>query len=380
MIVRSLKLRWMAFPLAYYAANAVWQGYMSLFYRHLGFAEGRIGLISAVTAFCALLVQPLWGKLGDGSSKTKRLLSLLALLSAAAILPALLKGDFYWQLMFAALFYVFYCALLPMGDAILLDALNREKLPFGPYRLAGAVSFALSGAVFGWILNRSGAKSVVPASAALLLLAAVTAWFLPEKERKPRQKRDFRSLLKNRELMCMLAFMVPVQMTVGFFYTFFAPYFFTLPGANSTLLGIGYALATLGEIPYLLLSDKIYDKFGAAKPMCVSALVLAAKWLLTGFSKNAYLAAAGQLLHGGGFIVMTVSMAKYISGHADGNLRTSGQMLLSMVSYGIARVAGNLGGGLLAEKIGGSSVFFICAGICIASVCIFAPKAFRRQN
>lgn len=378
--MHSLKIRWMAFPLAYYAANAVWQGYMSLFYRHLGFTDGKIGLISAVTAFCALLIQPLWGRMADCRPKAKGLLSLLALLCAAAILPTLVKKDFYWQLGFAALFYLFYCALLPMGDAILLDGLNREHLPFGPYRLVGAISFALSGAVFGWILNRSGANSIILISAALLVLAAAAAWFLPEKDGGMRRKRDFRSLFRNRELMLLLAFMVPVQMTVGYFYTFFAPHFFTLPGANSTLLGFGYALATLGEIPYLLLSDKIYDKFGAAKPMCISALILAAKWLLTGLSKNAYLAVAGQLLHGGGFIVMTVSMAKYISRHADENLRASGQMLLSMVSYGVARVSGNLGGGLLAEKIGSANVFFICTGICLVSVCIFAPKAFRQKS
>lgn len=375
--MHGLKIGWMAFPLAYYAANAVWQGYMSLYYRGIGFGEGKIGLISAAMALAALLLQPVWGKLGDQSKKTNRLLALLALLSGAALLPVLVNDGFFWQLAFACLFYVFYCALLPMGDSILLEALNRNDMPFGPYRLAGAVSFAAAGAAFGGVLDRWGRKSVVLVSAGLLFLAAFAAWMLPESKRKPKRKPAFRVLFRNRDLMIMLAFMIPVQMTMGYFYTFFSTYFSALPGANPQLLGVGYAIATAGEIPYLLFCDRIFDRFGAARPMCVSAFVLMLRWILLGFSKNAYPALASQILHGGGFIVMTVSMAKYIAAHTDENLRASGQMLLSMASYGIARVAGNLGGGFLAERYGGANVFLLAAGVCFAALCAFAPKAFR---
>ena len=375
-----VKIRWMAFPAAYYATNAVWQGYMSLFYRNLGFAEGKIGAISAATALCALLAQPAWGKLGDGSGKKRRLLGLLALASALALLPALVKADFVWQLGFAGVFYAFYCGLLPMGDAVLLDGLNREGRPFGPYRLAGAVSFALVGAAFGRLLGKTGPKAIVLCTAALLLLAAASTLLLPENAVRRQGKPMFRELFRDRRLMGLLCFMVPVQMTMGYFHTFFATHFSALPGANSTLLGLSYAVATLGEVPYLLLSDRIFARYGAARPMCVSALVLTVKWLLTGFSRNACLAVFGQLLHGGGFIVMSVSMAKYIAKNVEEHLRASGQMLLSMASFGIARVAGNLGGGFLAERIGSANVFYVAAGLCFVSLCLFAPKAFRRKS
>lgn len=375
--MHGLKIGWMAFPIAYYAANAVWQGYMSLYYRGIGFGEGKIGLISAAMALAALLLQPVWGKLGDRSKKTNRLLALLALLSGAVLLPVLAHDGFFWQMAFACLFYVFYCALLPMGDSILLEVLNRNDMPFGPYRLAGAVSFAAAGAAFGGVLDRWGRKSVVLVSAGLLVLTAFAAWMLPESKRKPKRKPAFRALFRDRDLMIMLAFMIPVQMTMGYFYTFFSTYFSALPGANPQLLGVGYAIATAGEIPYLLFCDRIFDRFGAARPMCVSAFVLMLRWILLGFSKNAYPALASQILHGGGFIVMTVSMAKYIAAHTDENLRASGQMLLSMASYGIARVAGNLGGGFLAERYGGANVFLLAAGVCFAALCAFAPKAFR---
>ena len=57
--------RWALFPVGYYGANAVYQGYISLYYTQLGFRSDRLGCISAATALAAIAAQPLWGTLGD---------------------------------------------------------------------------------------------------------------------------------------------------------------------------------------------------------------------------------------------------------------------------------------------------------------------------
>jgi len=76
--------------------------------------------------------------------------------------------------------------------------------------------------------------------------------------------------------------------------------------------------------------------------------------------------------------VMTVGLAKYINLTVPAELRASGQMLLGAVSFGVARVVGNLGGGLLADAIGRQNVFFISAGVCLVTLAIFAPYYLRR--
>ena len=87
-----------------------------------------------------------------------------------------------------------------------------------------------------------------------------------------------------------------------------------------------------------------------------------------------------QLLHGWGFIVMTVSMAKHISRTVPAELQASGQMLLAMVSYGLARAVGNLGGGLLADAFGRQNVFYLMAVVCAGTLSCFAPKFLRRKE
>jgi len=60
-------------------------------------------------------------------------------------------------------------------------------------------------------------------------------------------------------------------------------------------------------------------------------------------------------------------------------LKASGQMLLAVVSFGIARVIGNFGGGLLADAMGYQKVFIVSAVICAVTFAVFAPYYLRRK-
>lgn len=373
----GLNLRWALFPLGYYGANAVYQGYISLYYTQLGFRSDQLGYVSAATALAAIAAQPLWGALGDRAESRTRLLSLLSLAAALALLPALLGPGFGLQLLAATLFYAFFCALLPLGDALLLEGVGEDGR-FGPYRLAGGASFALAGYAFGALaLNPASAIWI---TSGLLLLAALAARALPDSPGRQRKRVPFRALLKHRELMGLMLFLLPVQMTMGYYYTFYAPHFKELPGATDALLGLSYLISAASEVPYLLLCDRIYRRFGAARPMCLAALVMALRWLALGFCGSAGGAMLSQLLHGGGFIVISVSMAKYIADGVAPELRTSGQMLLNMAAFGAARAAGNLGGGLLAQQIGRGSSFLAGAGVCLAALCLFGWRIVRRER
>ena len=361
-----------AFPVLYNAANSVYQGYMSLFWTHLGLSRAALGTLGCVSAVAALAAQPLWGRLGDRVPRRSRLLTALCLGAAAAMLAALLRPGWIAQMVCASVFYAFFCALLPLGDAILLASGGN----FGAYRLAGGLSFALVGMGFGAL--RLPTEAVVIFVAGFLALAALSAFLLPDTPgRKNTDQPALRTLLQNRDLLRLLAFLLPVQATLGCYYTFFAPHFEALGGSRA-LLGVGYLLASLSEAPYLLLSGRIYRRFGAAKPMCIAALILSLRWFFIGLAPSPALLVAAQALHGGGLTVLSVSMARWIADNVPKEHAASGQILLNMVAFGASRALGNLGGGLLAEHMGASAAFLACSGVCLLSAAVFARFALRR--
>ena len=375
----KFQLKRALFPAGYYGANSIYQGYISLFYTQLGFSGGQLGLLHAVTAAATLLFQPLWGCLGDRCRSRRALLALLSL-AAALVFPLKLAGEgFIWQLFAAALFYAFFCALLPLGDSLLLTC----GASFGAYRLAGGISFAVAGALYGLARPRLGERGLWVVSA-LLALTALSALLLPRVPGQEKRGGSMLQLLKNRPLVLLLAFTLPLQMTMSYFYTFFAPRF-KAAGGSDALLGLGYFISAASEAPYLLFSRRIYRRWGAARPMCIAAGVLALRWLLLGLAQRPALLLLGQALHGGGFIVITVSMAYWIGENVPENLRSTGQGLLNMVAFGLARISGNLLGGYLAQIWGMERGFLAGAALCaLALACfggwMFWKGAFQRNG
>lgn len=370
----GFRLRRAIFPVLYYGANAVYQGYISLYYTGLGFRSGQLGVISALTALAALAVQPIWGRLADRAKSQRQLLGILCVLAAAMLLPAVRGQSFLWQLVWAMGFYAFFCALLPLGDAILLSGGEG----FGAYRLAGGLSYALAGALFGVVLNRLGGRGILWTAAGLFGLAGLSAQLLPRTAGHAR-RASVLGLLKDARLRTLLLFVLPLQMTMACFYTFHAPHFKSLGGTDG-MLGLGYLLAAASEAPYLLLSERIYRRFGAAKPMCAAAILMALRWLVLGIADSPWVVLFTQLLHGSGFIVVTVSMAYWINGHVPPEQRAGGQALLNMFTFGLARILGNLLAGLLAQRLGEGAAFIASAGVCAAAPVVFALKTAGRAD
>lgn len=372
---RRFTVRYALFPAGYYGANAVYQGYISLYYTHLGFGNAQLGIISAATAVATLLLQPLWGMLGD-RAKSRRVLLACLTFAAACTLPLAATGrSFILQIGAAFLFYGFFCALLPLSDAILLECGDGH---FGAYRLAGGASFAIVGALFGMASKHMGTRGAVWCATALLLLTAASALCLPTAPGTGRTRNNPFALLQDARLRTMLLFLLPLQMTMGYFYTFYAPWFQGLGGGDG-MLGLGYLISAASEAPYLLLSGRIYHRFGAAKPMCAAALMMALRWLLLGFARSPLTALMSQILHGGGFIVLSVSMARWLGEHAPKELRASAQALLNMTNFGIARISGNLLGGMVAQKLGRGGAFIACATVCLLCAGVFILRIVRKK-
>lgn len=368
-----------AFLAVYYMTNALVQGYLSLYYVDCGFTSAQIGIIFAFIALVSVAAQPFWGVRSDRAQSRRRIIEGLALASALAGASFLLSRKYGVLLMLAGVFSVFFTSLQPLGDAATLVALGDR--PFGPTRLAGDMAYAVVSLLYGMSMAKHGkAHLSVILIAALCLIMIPAAHLIPDSpgaQSNGGRRAPFGRLIRNRALMRLILFLLPMQMTMGYFYTFFSPLFLSMPGANGTQLGWGYFIAAVSEIPYLLLSDRLLERFGAGKLLCASGAFLTARWLILARTQSATVAMLSQLLHGGGFIVMSVSMAKHIQQTVPEELKSSGQTLLAMASYGVARAAGNLLGGTIANALGRQNVFYLSAAICAMTLAICAPGMLK---
>ena len=374
--------RYAAFMITYYTVNAVYQGYISKYFQMRGATTAQLSVLLAAAPMISIVSQPFWGMRGDRAKSRNRVLRLMILLGVGLILMLPLSNAFGWMLLFNALFAAQYTSIQPMGDSIILESLlARGNQPFGPLRLCGSLSFAVVNLVFGLLVGERF-EWVIYLTAALLVGVFLSTYLLPPTpghQAETGRRMSLADLFRVPGMPPLLALFMMLQLCMGYFYSFFSIHFTSLPGGSMTLLGLAYFISATSELPFLLNADRLFDRLGAGRLMCLSALTMLTRWVLLAACPNVAVVLCSQVLHGGGFIVMSVSMAKHVNATVPAELKSSGQLLLAVVGFGLARVFGILGGGLLSSVLGGTRhAFLIMAGVCALALILFAPRYFRR--
>lgn len=363
----------------YYSINAIYQGYISKYFQQQGVSGTPLMLLLVSFPLMALFALPAWGTTSDRMKKRRHALRLAVLLSALLIPCFYFTSSIYVLFPLSCAFSACYAAIQPMGDSLVLEKLQGESRPFGPVRLFGCLAFAVTNLIAGALLSNDYRAVPLIVSAALLMLLFATN-LLPDfpGRQKKGDKYSFLSVLKLPHIVPLMALLMILQLCMGYFYSYFSIYFTAIPGSSSGLLGLAYFISSTSEIPFLLFGHKLFKRWGAGRMMLISAAAMAVRFALLGLTDSVAVALCSQVLHGLGFIVMTVCTSQYVARVAPDELKTSAQMLLSVVGLGIARVPGILLGSLVSNMLGGESGgFLLMSALCAGALCIFSPLFLR---
>jgi len=362
MLMNKTSWRLISFYVMYHITNCFYQNYFTVYLNQQGHGEAAIGMIMALAPLASLLGQPVWGNIGDRLKYKNTLLRIL-LLCAAAVFALLTFVRSAWMTgVLVCLFAFFYMSIQPMGDTITFESLDRENLPFGPVRMSATISFAFMSLIAGTFMldHLNWLTLIVP-----LCLAATALMILTmPKVRGHRTKQDagMLSLLKYKPLVWMLLFSALMMIGMSFFYNFYSIYFTRELGGSSEALGFAYFISAMSEIPFLIYGDRIFKRFGVGVMLLVSAAMMAIRWFVVASLQTPAAALWAQLLHCGCFLMMTFAASKYINAVAPDSLKAAGQLLYTLFTLGISRIAGSFIGGQIAQAFG-MRTLFVCGGV-----------------
>ena len=354
-----------------YMANAIYNTFFPVYLSSAGFSKTATGTLLALGPFVAFAAQPIWGLAGDRAASKNSILKTLIIGSAAAILLYPLSNNFLYILAVIIVFSIFQSSIGPLSDAITLESLEPTRWKFSRIRLAGTLGFALMSVTAG-IVARQNIKSIFILYFAIAMIGFFSVFLLPRVtgHQSEGNRVPIWHMFKNSELVILIAFNFIIQLTFGFYYSFFAIYYRQL-GADNVMLGWAMFITSTSEIPFLLFADRILARLGIRLTLIASAFVISIRWLLLFLITDVYAILAINATHGITFIVFSFCLTTFISRNVPKELSASGQTMNALLCMGLARIIGSVVGGVFSDMLGIRQVFLYTSLIDLAAVFIF---------
>jgi PPP family 3-phenylpropionic acid transporter len=346
------RVSFIAFFFLYYGTTAITVVFMPLLLKSKGLSPLEIGGFLSTAPLVTLVMQPLWGMAADRSGKTKLLL--LSAMCGLLLAMGLLLGTEDKMLLLACylMYTLFSCPIIPMMDAWNFSYCEQKGDNYGSFRLWGSLGFAAMSICFG--LFAVGAGEAVLFSffaASIVLAAAALVWIRPVANAAFNKKRGYGNellqVLKDKRVWVFALFLllagVPARSVDSFYGIILEG-----RGASSVLIGVGWALACLSEVPVFASAQRWIVKRGSRFLMTAAVVFYCVRWALPLASDHPGWMVGIQLLHGLTNGLLFIAAMHYMKELVPSALRASGQTLLMLFLFTIPGILGNsLGGWML---------------------------------
>ncbi|MGQ9631368.1 MAG: MFS transporter [bacterium] len=355
--------------------------YFSLYLKEAGLSGAQIGSLTAASRILFLLSPLLWGAVADATRRTKQLLILALAASTLLFASFALTLDFALLTLIMVGFSFFGSPVEPLTNSIALEYLERNRRDYGGSRVWGSIGFIAGSLIVGEMVDGLGLKIIFPAYVAVGALSIFAALFLPRGETEVGGKlgRDAVALLENRSFLIFLLCVVINQSAGSFYYVFFSIYMNDL-GMGGRLIGISWGIAVASEVILIAFSGRILGRVGARTLFALGLAGSALRWFLYSITATPSLVLAYQALHSLTFGAFYIGAVNLISVLVPSTLRSSGQTLLTAMSFGLGGILGSILGGFLLDSIGVRGLFGVGALIALLPIGLFLSLVNARRE
>jgi len=380
-----------------------WYGQMSKYLSNQLEASGvQVGNAYAMFSIAMIASPFLVGMLADRYIAAQRLLGILSLMGAA-ILFWLINieepSTFIWVLL---LYCLTFTPAISLTTSIAMRQMANPEIEFPPIRVFGTIAWIVIVNVVGWY--GWGDKATIFQLALLLsFVLGVFSFFLPHtppgKSKEPFSYaqligKDAFVLFKSKSFTLFFISSVLICIPLAFYYTWANPsltdaYILAFPSINADSFAIEnkMSLGQVSEIVFLLMLPFAYRKWGLKNIFIIGLLAWVIRFLFFGYGtadNTPWMLYLAILLHGVCYDFFFVSGQIYIDKKAGTAIKAQAQGLITLATYGIGMLLGNLIAGYvkdmntLSNVTNWTNVWLVPAGI--ASLVLLLFMFFFKQE
>lgn len=361
---------------------------------NLQLSGSQVGTVLAVMPLVGVIVQPLWGQLGDVSGERARMLAGIALAAAIAYAALAFGQSFASMIVAVAALACFSTPLMPTATAVSFGiARDHGARAFGYMRVWGTLGFLIMVVAFPLLLDglddrrphgnditasEPSLAMMFPVTALLMALGAIAALTLPRGgEHSLRAPRgEWRQLLRHRPYVRLIFFAFLAYFALQGPMSIFG-LFVTAHGGSADTVSQLWIPMLIVEIPLIALSGKTLERFGARGLISMGLIAGGVRWLGCALAPNAAWILPLQMLHGIVVAGMVLGAPLYVEAAVPARLRATGQGVLGMIGVSLGGILSTLTAGWLFERFGPTAPYLFSGALALGlglATPLFLPK------
>lgn len=275
--------------------------FIPLWLKSTGAAAGEIGILLAIPLILRLVTVAPFVALAGRHGQVRNAIIATAVLSAALILLLLGKPDHAGRIVIVLLFSVAWDQIPVLADAYAVMAVRSHGLDFGRVRVWGSIAVVISTGTAGWVIGQTGISALPLMVAALLLLPAIVAPFMPSDRSMAAVEKSahgrWRDVISDRQLMRALIAAALIMGSHGVI-TNFGAIQWSAKGISTTMIGILQAIAVGVEIIAFTLGRKFLGERDPILLVWIASGAAMIRWIIMALDPGLAVTSAAQLLHG----------------------------------------------------------------------------------
>jgi len=378
MSTKSQSDRRIVYIAALSAANGLVYGFNALYYCFLQIylemyhPPVTAGILLSVGPLVAIIAPMFWGIQADKAKYKNNILTVTIIGSAVSFFLLMVNQSFWW--LFGILLFVmfFMSPFAGLIDTITLEYATQNNIAYGPMRLTGTFVFGL----IPMVLTAYTEVNINIIFYAYLVIAALCIIAVQLMPKVPGYARDkikvsIKPVLTDKKLMLMVGMVFMSQTAWGYYNNFFPTYITGTLGLPQTVWGTNVFITVLGEVPFFLMFNKIFNKFGIKKLLLTGVSLSVLRYFGLAVFTNAPLILTTGLITGFSITVLTYCASVYIIENIQPEVKASAQTFMYAVAGGIPRVLAGFLGGVMTDAFGVRNTMFIMSALCATMVIMY---------
>jgi PPP family 3-phenylpropionic acid transporter len=370
--VRSALPHFLVLYGALFAAFGVASPFFAAFLAGRGLWPEAIGLVLAAGTAVRLAAGPAGGWVAD-RFEAPRLVLVAYAAAASCVAFGYLPAYGVWALLLVSVVHASTLApLVPITDALTLEAASGGGFDYGWVRAAGSAAFILGTLLAGFAVGWSGLAAIIWLNGILLGIAALCACRVPDLLRAaspvvPDRAGGIGSLLRLPAFRRLMLVAALIQGSHAL-HDGFVVIHWRSAGIGDGTIGLLWSESVAAEVVvFLLIGRWLLDRLGPAGASILAAVGGIVRWVVLAETTSAAASALVEPLHGLTFALQHLACMRLIAAVVPARLAATAQAFYGTVAVGVASALLTLGSGPLYAHQGAGG-FWVMAGLCAAAI------------